>query len=724
MVVCSNCSAEQPSSDVTSCILCGYPVKKDTDEEAVRTDDDAMDFVVTEANGDSRPFVGGQNEGRQRSEDDLGIETTTYLMQQEAQRESLDAQGDTDAINFADQPIGDSSPPPPPPPVAEYEQTQPASLPQPAEPAGRPDPVEETTGSVKKLSEEDVKQIEQNLYGSSSYLKDQDKADLVRKLDSLGQKPKAAAVAASAVREQLNEQTQPAMPTDQAKRTAPKRGTGVAYFYRNFIQLTGQYGLIPNDVITINNRDYVLRPKKVKTPYVVGGLALAFTVFLIVLASALTTGTGSGDGRLLGVVLDEYDRPYLKGATIVITEKDKKIQSDERGFFEAGMFPVGTYTLEYVVDGYLVGTEQATVTEDEVRMVFLRPGELEQASVSTEEQSSTPVTVAQVQQTSPEPAPKSVPVKETSKTASTSSSSKSSTTKSKDSYGKVTLNANIKNARFELDGSVMGAGNLTYSKIKSGRHSYRVSADGYQTAEGKLTVESGQNHKLAVTLKPLQQAQKSQTFKTDDYYYSGTTALQEGDYETAVSDLSAAIEAKPSYAEAYYSRGQAYNALKVYDKAYDDFIRSAEIYQMRKEYGNAITCYSMAVELDDRVITAYLGRGNLYLKKGEELAAIADFDKARQIDKRCYQAYYGLGEARFKQQQYKKAIDHFKDARSVNENDPLVYQYLMLSYMAIAKYKDVKKTFEKFADVATEEQMDRFRNDQKYSAVIRVIDSQ
>lgn len=710
MAVCSNCHAEQPSSDITTCILCGYPVVKETDVEADRVDDESMDFVVTEANGDNRPFVGGQNEGRGRLSDDLGIETTTDLMQHEAERDPFERSGDASLGQFGTEPIGDSSPPTPPPPNKEEK--------QPDKPTTKAKPEEEpNTDEVKKLSEEEIKKIERNLWGTSSYLKEQEKTDLARKLDSLKKQPLAVEQVVAATQESARIQAQTMEQTAEAQTRASRRAAGVAYFYRNFIHVSGHYGLMTNDVITVNNRQFVLKPKKIKTPYLVGGLAIVFALFLIVLASVLAPGTDIGQGKLLGVVLDEYDRPYLHGATIHVTENDKSVKSDREGFFEAGMFPVGTYTVEYVINGHVVGTEQATVTSDNVRMLFLRPEQAPQASVPEETQEKT-VTVASIQQ--PKTQPKLAP-----KTTATTSSAKPSTRKaSKDPYGKVTLAASVLNAKLELGGSVLGAGNLTYSKIKTGKYNYKVSADGYQPAEGKLTVESGQNYRLSVNLKPLQQAQKAKTYSSTDYYHSGVTALKAGNYETAVSDLTQAIEAKPSYAEAYYSRGQAYQALRVLDKAYDDFIRSAEIYQLRKEYGNAITCYGRAIELDSKVVTAYIGRGNLYLRKGEELAAIADFDKARQLDKRSFQAYYGLGEARFKQQQYKKAIEHFKDARAVNSDDPLVYQYMMLSYMALADYKEVKKTYDKFASIVTDEQMNRFRNDQEFAAVIRVVESQ
>ncbi|HDL03864.1 MAG TPA: PEGA domain-containing protein, partial [candidate division Zixibacteria bacterium] len=43
------------------------------------------------------------------------------------------------------------------------------------------------------------------------------------------------------------------------------------------------------------------------------------------------------------------------------------------------------------------------------------------------------------------------------------------------------LNANVDNARLSVDGKILGAGNNTYSKIKSGRHKITVDKTGYTT---------------------------------------------------------------------------------------------------------------------------------------------------------------------------------------------------------------------------------------------------
>jgi len=164
--------------------------------------------------------------------------------------------------------------------------------------------------------------------------------------------------------------------------------------------------------------------------------------------------------------------------------------------------------------------------------------------------------------------------------------------------------------------------------------------------------------------------------------------------------------------------------LYLQEEAVEDFIRAAEIYRFKKHFSKAITSYNKALEIDDKSITAYLGRAELYLAKGEEIAALADYDNVIRVDRRNFQGYYGLGQARFNQGYYKQAIGHFKNARSVDNSDPYVYQYLMLCYMALDKFKNVKKSYEQFQQVASKKQMGEILRNKRYAAAIKAAETQ
>ena len=286
------------------------------------------------------------------------------------------------------------------------------------------------------------------------------------------------------------------------------------------------------------------------------------------------------------------------------------------------------------------------------------------------------------------------------------------------------LDANVDGAKFSLNGNIIGAGNLKYSPIKPGTYKYEVTSAGYKKSAGTITLEAGETKTLEINLEISNEATKTATFGAEDYFQSGVTALKANKFDKAVADFTKAMEITPSYPQATYNRGLAYQQLKKTTEAHDDFVRAAEVYKVKKEYSWAITSYNRALEINNLSVTALLGRGELYLAKGEEIAALSDFDEVLKADKRNYQAYLGMGRARFQQSNYKLAVDNFKSARSLNSGDPNLYQYLMLSYMALNEFKEVKKSYDRFLELASDNQKQAMARDKRFTAAIEIANRQ
>jgi len=286
----------------------------------------------------------------------------------------------------------------------------------------------------------------------------------------------------------------------------------------------------------------------------------------------------------------------------------------------------------------------------------------------------------------------------------------------------VTLAANVDGARLALDGSVIGAGNLTYTKLKPGRHSYTVSKDGYQNVSGTIDLRAGQTGVIKVTLQKVAAEQKAARNTERDYYNSASRALESGDAQTAITDFTKALELSPSYAEAYDRRADAYCQIQNKASAYDDYLRAGEIHQSRKEHEKAFSSYQEALKLDPKNTAAYLRRGNLYLERNEAIAAIADFDQVVTLDKRNVDGYLGLGRARYNQGHFDKATKHFRDARSIDSDNPVIHQYLMLSHFGAGEIKEVQKDYDKFLKCATADQVRQMRADSRFAPVLRIIE--
>ena len=96
-------------------------------------------------------------------------------------------------------------------------------------------------------------------------------------------------------------------------------------------------------------------------------------------------------------------------------------------------------------------------------------------------------------------------------------------------------------------------------------------------------------------------------------YTRGAAYLNQGKYSEALADENKAIELKPQFSDAYYTRAI------VYETGYFDFDK-------------ALTDLNASLKLEPNGVTALSERGKLYKFKGELELAAADFEKIRSID--------------------------------------------------------------------------------------------
>lgn len=87
-----------------------------------------------------------------------------------------------------------------------------------------------------------------------------------------------------------------------------------------------------------------------------------------------------------------------------------------------------------------------------------------------------------------------------------------------------------------------------------------------------------------------------------------------GDFTSAVSDASRAIELKGDYTQAYLNRAGAYDMLNMSEKAIND--------------------YTEALKIDRDNLTALLNRGGVHQKLGNIESACEDWQQARELGDR------------------------------------------------------------------------------------------
>lgn len=678
--------------------------------------DQDSDFVVIESNSGPQTLVGVVD--KKEPDDDLGVQTTSTLMEQTANEPGVTHSSETkeEACLF-DEPIGSSSP------MLLQNLDSPQTPDQMTQPA-----TESPTKELPRLSDKEIKSIRRRLYAESGPTT----ADLKQSQPTQVKIPQAAGnqmnrpnprpfgntpivppEKKTALKESESGSNQPLAKTATRPKDEAPLQRRIAHFYNNFIHLPSGTKIRENDEIILRNKLYIMKQKRF-SPGLVLGIAAPIFAVLVVIAVSLFVGGDTGVGRVIGVVVDDLGVPYNGGAIVRFPELNKSFQTDILGFFTTDQLPSGSHQIEYVVAGTVVGTEYATVVDNDITRLILAP-------LQSEEQVAldlpSPVTVRADYSAPPEMAREEISA-QPAKTAPARKKSQAPQPKE----AKLVLAANIEGATLKIDGKVIGVGNTTYPRLTPGQHKYAVTRAGYDTSTGTITLKAGVRQTLEVQLTPISEQAKAKVFDAKDYFYSGQKFVSSGDLTSAVSDYTHAIDLNPGYAEAYARRGDANRKTGDKRAAFEDYLRAGEIYKIRRAFNQATTAFSNAISIYPKAIEPVLGRGHNYLARGENIAAITDFEIATDINKKSPAARFGLGVARFNHGQYKKAIKEFKKARSLDPGDPATHQYLMLAYLARNDTKNVKKSYDNFLKHATEDQIVAFHSNKRLTAVIRVID--
>lgn len=142
-----------------------------------------------------------------------------------------------------------------------------------------------------------------------------------------------------------------------------------------------------------------------------------------------------------------------------------------------------------------------------------------------------------------------------------------------------------------------------------------------------------------------------------DFTQKGRDLYEKREYMEALLNLNKAIEIEPSYAAAYYIRGNIkeafedhHGAMKDYNTAIEKNSKFADAFFVRgnvkmklQDYYGAVDDYSAAILVNENYIDAYLNRGKAkqFLQAYED--AINDCSKIIQINPKSIDAYYMRG---------------------------------------------------------------------------------
>ena len=181
-------------------------------------------------------------------------------------------------------------------------------------------------------------------------------------------------------------------------------------------------------------------------------------------------------------------------------------------------------------------------------------------------------------------------------------------------------------------------------------------------------------------------------------------------YERAIQDYNKAIQLDPNNAEAYNNRGNAYaKGLKQYERAIQDYNKAIQLnpnderaynnrgisYRNLKQYERAIQDYDKAIQLNPNLYQAYNNRGNAYGNLGQYERAIQDYNKAIQLNPNYAEAYNSRGFTYYIMKKYDLAFKDANKALQLNSNLAECYDTRGCIYLAMKNYDKALADFNK-----------------------------
>lgn len=130
------------------------------------------------------------------------------------------------------------------------------------------------------------------------------------------------------------------------------------------------------------------------------------------------------------------------------------------------------------------------------------------------------------------------------------------------------------------------------------------------------------------------------------YVNRGAAYGQARQYDTAIVDLTKALEMGANKADVYYFRGEVYLGMREYEKSIADLSKS--------------------IERDKSYYLAFHMRGVAFLRLEKYTEAVEDLNRAIKLEKNFDESYTMRGIAYSQMKEYKKAIKDWEEAIKIN----------------------------------------------------------
>ena len=460
------------------------------------------------------------------------------------------------------------------------------------------------------------------------------------------------------------------------------RSKGVVLLSGETLTLTGGARVFPGDEVQIGDQLYEVRIKPKNNRWLMGAIAggAALIIALLVLVSGFS---GGQNGQIVGMAFDAGGNPLSK-QSITIVELNWTVRTNQAGFFIFDDLPSGLYTIQYQRDGSPIAEERVAVLENDITTVTLLKGQ--------------PIT--------------SIPAKPTTSRKEEPALAKSD---SKTERGSLKLTLSPKSAGAYLDDKPLGVGSNSY-KVRPGKYILAVKKKGYKTKSRQITVKSGKNLSYKFTLAKGKSSKKKKS--NGELAYENETA---GNYHEALTYYDKVLQKKPQDLAALLGKARCFKGQGQMDQSTSYFMQVARIAGNKGNVATQIEALTGVIDVRPNTFTAYYSRGDLFFSREDYDLAARDYEKVIRLDHRNLGAYYKLGNSYYRSGAYKDALAAFKGAEELNFADPKAHVYLAETYLALNDHKNMKKSHERFEELASYSVRLEFKNDPEWQKVLSAM---
>lgn len=116
---------------------------------------------------------------------------------------------------------------------------------------------------------------------------------------------------------------------------------------------------------------------------------------------------------------------------------------------------------------------------------------------------------------------------------------------------------------------------------------------------------------------------------------------------------------------------------------------------IQKDLKKKLELYTLALNLNDKFLDAWINRGLVYNELGEYQKSIEDYNKAIELDSKCALAFNNRGYTKFKQKDYQGALEDYNKSILLNPKFQMALDNKALLFQTVC-LKDDKEFNEKY----------------------------